>query len=127
MTLTIFCKHGYPEGCPECDASLTSPAPQDEKWPVITGCYDFFPDALEYVARVSYKATAQHHPDAEMHWDRSKSRDHVNSLGRHLIDRGSLDTDGLRHTGKVAWRALAMLQVELEGARNGSDSPNISD
>jgi hypothetical protein len=33
---------------------------------------------------------------------------------RHLLDRGTLDTDGLRHTAKVAWRALALLQRELD-------------
>ncbi len=25
-----------------------------------------------------------------------------------------MDTDGMRHTAKVAWRALALLQAELE-------------
>jgi hypothetical protein len=33
---------------------------------------------------------------------------------RHFLQRGSLDTDGVRHTVKMAWRALALLQKEIE-------------
>ena len=28
--------------------------------------------------------------------------------------QGTIDDDGIRHTAKVAWRALACLQKELE-------------
>jgi hypothetical protein len=36
---------------------------------------------------------------------------------RHLVDRGTIDPeDGISHSVKVAWRALAMLQEELEAA-----------
>jgi hypothetical protein len=28
--------------------------------------------------------------------------------------RGTMDSDGLRHTAKMAWRALALLQKEIE-------------
>ena len=38
---------------------------------------------------------------------------------RHFLDRGKLDSDGLRHSAKVAWRALALLQKEIEGEQNG--------
>jgi hypothetical protein len=51
-----------------------------------------------------------------MHWARGKSADHADCILRHLIDRGTMDSDGLRHTAKVAWRALALLQEELEAA-----------
>jgi len=30
------------------------------------------------------------------------------------VERGTIDTDGLRHSAKLAWRALANLQIELE-------------
>lgn len=33
---------------------------------------------------------------------------------RHFVERGKLDSDGLRHSAKMAWRALALLQKELE-------------
>jgi hypothetical protein len=35
---------------------------------------------------------------------------------RHFLERGTIDTDGVRHSAKVAWRALAMLQKEIEQA-----------
>ena len=79
-----------------------------------TGLLDYFPEALAAVASLSHGATAQHHPGAEMHWDRTKSQDHADCIVRHLVDRGTYDHDGARHSAKVAWRALAMLQMELE-------------
>ena len=35
---------------------------------------------------------------------------------RHFVERGSIDTDGTRHAAKMVWRALAILQLELEEA-----------
>jgi len=32
------------------------------------------------------------------------------------MERGTYDTDGIRHSAKLAWRALALLQKELEEA-----------
>ena len=83
-------------------------------FPVATGLIDFFPDALLEVAHVSWAGTQQHHPDQPLHWDRSKSTDEADALLRHFIQRGTLDTDGIRHSAKIAWRALALLQKELE-------------
>jgi hypothetical protein len=86
----------------------------NKRYPVTAGVLDYFPDAIKAVAEVSQRATLQHHADHPMHWDRAKSPDEADALVRHLMDRGKLDTDGLRHTAKVAWRALALLQKELE-------------
>ena len=33
------------------------------------------------------------------------------------MQRGTVDSDGIRHSAKVAWRALAMLEREIEAAR----------
>lgn len=33
---------------------------------------------------------------------------------RHYLRRGSLDSEGVPETVKVAWRALALLQKEIE-------------
>lgn len=84
--------------------------------PIARGLLDYFPDALLEVARVSKAGNDQHNPGQPLHWARGKSTDHADSLLRHLIDRGTLDTDGQRHSAKVAWRALAQLQTELEEA-----------
>jgi len=78
------------------------------------GLLDYFPNALAEVARLSHVATQQHHPGEPMHWARGKSTDHRNKIMRHLVDTGKLDDKGMRHSAMVAWRALALLQEELE-------------
>lgn len=82
--------------------------------PIATGVLDYFPDALLAVAEVSRIGNEQHHPGEPLHWDKSKSTDQADALMRHLLDRGKVDTDGTRHSAKVAWRALALLQTELD-------------
>lgn len=82
--------------------------------PIARGVLDYFPLAIAEVAHVSFVANEQHNPGEPMHWARGKSTDHADCIVRHLIERGTLDTDGLRHAAKVAWRALALLQEELE-------------
>lgn len=84
--------------------------------PVYSGVLKYFPDAILEVARTSLAGNKQHHPDKPLHWDRNKSDDHLDALARHLIDAGQIDDDGIRHSAKVAWRALANLQIELERA-----------
>ena len=86
--------------------------------PIFTGLIKYFPKALAEVARVSYTGNQQHHPDKPLHWDRSKSTDELDALTRHLFQAGEKDTDGMRHSAKVAWRALANLEKELENTRD---------
>lgn len=88
---------------------------QDRKnSPVATGVLDYFPLALVEIAKVSKVGNDQHNPGQPLHWAKEKSTDHADCILRHLIERGTLDTDGMRHSAKVAWRALALLQIELE-------------
>jgi hypothetical protein len=82
--------------------------------PVFSGVIKYFPDAILEVAKCSKAGNDQHHPDLPLHWDRTKSSDHLDALARHLIQAGQIDDDGILHSTKVAWRALANLQVELE-------------
>jgi Domain of unknown function (DUF5664) len=99
--------------------------------PIATGCLDYFPDALAEVAALSRLANEQHNPGEPMHWARGKSTDHADCIIRHLIDRGTVDEDKIRHSAKLAWRALALLQEEIEaeigsgyvsrGSRKASD------
>lgn len=94
---------------------LLPTVPSERKeYPVATGVLDYFPDAVAAVAHVSFVGNEQHNPGTPLHWDRSKSTDEADTLIRHFLQRGSLDTDGLRHTAKMAWRALALLQKEIE-------------
>lgn len=87
--------------------------------PVFSGVLMYFPDAIIEVARCSWAGNQQHHPDKVLHWDRNKSSDHLDALSRHLIQAGQIDDDGILHSTKVAWRALANLQIELE--KRGQD------
>lgn len=93
---------------------LPSTAAERKERPIARGVLDYFPDALAEIAYVSFKANQQHNPGEEMHWAKGKSTDHADCLLRHLIQRGTRDDDGLLHTAKAAWRALALLQTEIE-------------
>lgn len=104
-------------------------------YPMARGLLDYFPDALAEVSRVSYLGNEKHNPGEDMHHSRGKSNDHADCIARHLVERGGFDIitiDGvehkIRHSGSLAWRALALLQEELEqeqdltlprGAKNG--------
>jgi len=83
--------------------------------PIVSGVLDYFPDAIAAVAECSRAGNEQHNPGTPLHWDRAKSGDEADALGRHLIERGTVDSDGIRHSAKLAWRALALLQKEIEG------------
>jgi hypothetical protein len=85
---------------------------------VATGVLDYFPLALVEVAKCSKAGNDQHNPGQPLHWDKTKSTDHADCIMRHLIERGTIDTDGILHSAKVAWRALAQLQIELENDKN---------
>lgn len=92
--------------------------------PVCTGVIDYFPDALLEVANLSKAGNDQHNLGQQLHWAKEKSRDEADALVRHLIDRGKRDTDGQRHSTKVAWRALALLQREIEEERGYGYNPD---
>ena len=94
-----------------------------KNFPVYTGVIKYFPDALMEVSRVSRIGNEQHHAGEPLHWDKSKSKDHLDALMRHLLEADDLDDDGILHLSKVAWRALAALQEKLEkfNVKKGSD------
>lgn len=85
--------------------------------PMTTGVLDYFPAAIAEVAKVSKAGNEKHNPGQPLHHSRGKSTDHADSILRHLAERGGIDADtGVRHTAELAWRALALLQEELEAA-----------
>jgi hypothetical protein len=95
-------------------AHLPTNAQERKNVPIYSGVLKYFPDALIEVARCSKAGNDQHHPGKPLHWDKSKSTDEHDALTRHLLDAGTIDSDGIRHSAKVAWRALAALQRELD-------------
>jgi len=97
--------------------SLPIDSKERKALPLCRGVLDYFPDALAAVAALSRAGNDKHNPGEDLHWSRGKSSDHADCIIRHLMDRGTFDNeDGIRHSVKTAWRALALLQEELESA-----------
>lgn len=101
---------------PSTSSTLPSDPAGRERYPMAEGLLHYFPAALAAVSEVSLIGNEQHNPGQPMHWARGKSTNHADKIIRHLVDAGTLDTDGTRHSAKLAWRALALLQEELERA-----------
>lgn len=86
-------------------------------YPVYSGLLAYFPAALAAIAHHSYVNNEKHNPGEPLHWNRAKSADEADALLRHLMEGDYVG---------MAWRALALLQKELEaegaplapGARN---------
>lgn len=93
---------------------LTTDKKVRKEQPIARGVLGYFPRAMAAVANVSFVGNEQHNPGEPMHWAKGKSNDHADCIVRHLIEAGTVDEDGLRHTAKAAWRALALLETELE-------------
>ena len=104
--------------------ALPTDAQDRKNAPIYSGVLKYFPDAIAAVAQLSKIGNDQHNPGEPLHWAREKSADHHDCLIRHAMDAGTIDTDGVRHSAKVAWRALAALQLELEAAQGAQDKPD---
>jgi hypothetical protein len=85
--------------------------------PVYSGFLAYFPHAICEVALLSKAGNDQHNPGSPLHWDRSKSGDELDALGRHLLDttddRLTIEEE-IIHARAVAWRAMANLQKLCE-------------
>lgn len=103
-----------PGGAPTRATILPLDAKERKNFPVASGVLDYFPDALVAISQISKIGNDQHNPNMSLRWDRSKSSDESDTCIRHFLQRGTLDTDGVRHTAKAAWRLLALLQKEIE-------------
>lgn len=89
--------------------------------PVYSGFIKYFPRAILAVAQLSHVANEQHNPGEPLHWAKEKSTDEPDAMMRHLIDDAlgeEVDSDGIKHLTKVAWRALANLERRLENEKN---------
>ena len=80
--------------------------------PVYSGVVKYFPKTLSLIAVNSRIGNEQHNAGQPLHWAKEKSSDEADALTRHLLDEamdpGGVDTDGVYHTTKIAWRALAL-------------------
>lgn len=86
-------------------------------FPVYSGVLAYFPAALAAVSHHSYLGNEKHNPGQPLHHDRAKSGDEADAMIRHLLEGDYVG---------MAWRALSLLQKDLEakgapvapGARN---------
>ncbi len=110
---------------------ITKDSKLRKQQPMAAGLLDYFPAALAAVAEHSFIGNEKHNPGQTLHWSRQNSADHADCIVRHVIDRGEFEevtfngkTYIVRHSAALAWRALALLQEELEaeGATPGRGS-----
>lgn len=92
-----------------------------KQYPLVSGCLDYFRDALLKVSHVSYLGNEKHNPGQPLHWARAKSADEIDALGRHLVCREQMDRIGdkeVEEAAEMTWRALGYLQKLLEAKYN---------
>lgn len=115
----------------EAEVGLPTDAKSRKEHPIFSGVLMYFPDAIAAVAHCSFVGNEQHNPGQPLNWNRELSTDELDALTRHLLEVGTTDVDGVRHSAKVAWRALANLQKEIERDRAmrelGTDTVFVSD
>ena len=86
-----------------------------EDFPLFDGLLAYFPAALCEISRWSKVGNIKHNgPTSPLHWSREKSTDHQNKIARHLLDYDQVEESGFLEAVPLAWRALALLQTELE-------------
>lgn len=107
-----------PGGAPTRATTFPLEAKARKNYPIASGVLDYFPDALVAIAEISKSGNDQHNPGLPLRWTRSKSSDESDTCIRHFLQRGTIDTDGMRHTAKAAWRLLALLQKEIEESQD---------
>lgn len=103
---------------------LPTDSKERKQYPLYSGFVVYFPDAMAYVASISWVGNQKHNPGSPLHWSRDKSTDHLDCIGRHLVEAGTVDpASGFLHDGMLAWRAMANLQVVLEKLKGVPPSP----
>jgi hypothetical protein len=105
---------------------LPTDAAERKKIPLWSGLMQYFPLTLIEVAKLSYIVNEQHNKGEKLHWAREKSTDQEDTLLRHLMEKGTIDSDGIRHVVKCVWRCMAMSELELEAARKEQQTSQIS-
>jgi hypothetical protein len=115
-----------PGGAPTRATILPTSAAERKRYPVASGFMDYFPDAVAAISNLSYVGNEQHNPGQPLHWARGKSTDEADTMMRHFLQRGTTDTDGIRHSVKMAWRAMALLQKEIEDEAGDPDPGELT-
>lgn len=112
--------------------SLPEDSQERKATPLYRGLLRYFPAALAAVARCSREGNEKHSPGREeLQHVRTSSEDEEDAMLRHLTDRMEALEAGdsyrvLRESAAVAWRALAMLQKDLEELVGAPTAPAAS-
>jgi hypothetical protein len=102
---------------------LPTDAAERKKIPLWSGLMQYFPLTIIEVARLSCIGNQQHNPGEKLHWAREKSSDQEDTMLRHFMEKGTVDTDGVRHIIKAVWRCMAVAELELEAAKKEESCP----
>lgn len=102
-----------------------------EKAPLVQGCLNYFPLALNAVAMISkFGATKYKTSFAEKNWlhvDNGIAR-YTDACGRHLITDEVCDSDSnYLHAAHCAWDALARLELILRAGTALQGPPKATD
>ena len=103
---------------PQHDLLAYKTSAERKEYPIKTGVFDYFRDALMRIAKVSYDGNQKHNPGETTHWARGKSDDHMDCLARHMMAG-----DEEEHLANAFWRAGAELQLFLEKKYNIKPPP----
>ena len=96
--------------------------------PVFSGVLQYFPDAINAVARQSWAGNEKHNPGEPLHWAREKSSDHMDCAIRHMMTPNEIDPEtGGTHLVAAAWRILAALQLQQEALAERELVESLSD
>ena len=99
---------------------LPEDAKQRKDIPLWSGTVGYFPYSFVLMAQVSKDGNDQHNPGKPLHWDRTKSLDHMDSAFRHLHDSLSLKGhDRLYVLAQAMWRLGAEIQTGYEELEDG--------
>lgn len=99
-----------------------------KNFPLYDYMFGYFPDSFLAEVEVAVAGNKQHANTDKpgIYWDRSKSKDQLNTAWRHQFDYGmgkKRDTDGCWHLAKAIWRLRAQLQLDIEAEREANRTP----
>lgn len=108
-------------------SKLPTDSKERKDTPIYSGVLAYFPRALAEIAKLSKKGNDKHNPGEPLHWSRNKSTDHKDCIARHLLEAGTIDPEDQEyHDTKLAWRALANLELLLEAEAEKLEAEDAS-
>lgn len=93
--------------------------------PVTEGFFKYCPAAIRLASEISRLGNDKHNPGEPLHHARDKSGDHLDCVGRHLLDADSVDGDsGIIEAVNAFWRLGMYIQEKCEREYGWPKAPN---